>query len=131
MIADAIDKYLALDYTNIKTKKTSPPTNVPAAQLPMMFARSVELNRNGVSLDFSGAYTDMDMELVVLVEPVRQNTQEKNYALVRSIMEDLAIKFEANSRNLLLMNYRIVEGFEQLNADTAHYAVVAQIRCGL
>lgn len=131
MIEQAIEKFLAIDYTNIKTKKSAPPTQVPAAQLPYMFFRSVVIRREGVTLNYTSGFSEASMEMVVLVEPVRQNLQEKNYTIMRSIMEDIATKFEANAKDLLLLDYEIREGFEQINTDTAHYAVIAQIRCGI
>lgn len=131
MINEAIDRFLAINYTGIKTKKDSPPVQVPAAQVPLLFIRSVVIRREGNSLAYTSSFNEAAMEMVVLVEPVRQNLQEKNYVLVRSLMEELATKFESNARDLMIIDYEIREGFEQLNSDTAYFAVIAQIRCGL
>ncbi len=131
MINEAIDRFLAINYAGINTKKSSPPVQVPAAQVPLMFFRSVVIRREGNSLAYSSSFNEAGMELVVLVEPVRQNIQDKNYIVMRTLMEEIATKFEANARDLMLIDYEIREGFEQLNGDTAYFAVIAQIRCGL
>ncbi len=131
MINEAINRFLAINYNGIKTKTSSPPIQVPAAQVPLMFFRSVVIRRDGNSLAYTSSFNEVLMEMVILVEPVRQNVQAQNYLLVRSIMEEIATKIEANSRDLMIIDYEIREGFEQLNSETAYFAVIAQIRCGL
>lgn len=127
----ALAAFTTLSYPSIKTNMTQPPYSLSTAQMPLAFFRNVEVERTAQpSFTYKPGILNCTAEFVVLIDAARQNLQDKNYELVRKIIEEIIDLWEANGDALQLNGFTIKESTENVN-DTSYYSVLAEVEFGL
>lgn len=123
----ALNRFISLSYSGVKTVYAQPPYSLSTAQMPLAFFRSVEIERTAQpSFTYKPGILNCTAEFVVLVDAARQNLQEKNYDLLRQIIESIIDVWEANGASLGIVGFTIRESSENVN-DTSYYSIVAQV----
>ncbi len=127
----ALAAFTNLNYPSIKTTLTQPPYSLSTAQMPLAFFRKAEVERTAQpSFTYKPGILNCTAEFVVLVDAARQNLQDKNYDLVRKIIEEIIDLWEANGEALALIGFTIRESTEDVN-ETSYYSVLAEVQFGL
>lgn len=104
------------------------PSQVSTSHLPLLFPRTFVLENSERTLTFgSSSLNVITFEICVIVEAVRQGTQQDTYDLTRLIMDELQAEIESNAAALHLDFYNIRETFETAG-ETTFFAVVANVR---
>lgn len=104
------------------------PSQVSTSHLPLLFPRTFVLENSERTLTFgSSSLNVITFEICVIVEAVRQGTQQDTYDLTRLIMDELQAELESNAAALHLDFYNIRETFETAG-ETTFFAVIANVR---
>ena len=127
-IQETMAKIVALKIPGLKTSKEFPPSVVSSAQLPLLYLRNLETERNIETLTFGGGLPAISGEIVVLMGISRQNTPEELYRLTRKFMDDLHTVLEENAADLSLYSFNIKEDFEAVDT-TSYFVVLCNFRC--
>ena len=127
-ITKTIENILSITWPGVKSVNSAPPTVLSTGNFPILFVRSCERMKDQRSLSFTGGMDVVKVEVVVLLDAARQNTQEDAYAAMRNMADNVAKTLDENAELLLLDDYSIKEGFEPVQ-DTAYFAVFAEVRC--
>lgn len=129
-LQDGLNKFTSLTYPLIKTTLQQPPYTLSTAQMPLAFFRYASLERSQPSLTFKSGLVNCTAEFVVIIDASRQNLQNKNYEIVREIMEGIVNVWELNSLDLQVIDYTLKESTESVD-NTTYYSVVAEVSFGL
>lgn len=127
-ITKTIDNLMTLNWPDVQVVRKSPPSTLSTGSFPILFVRSCERMKDQRSLSFTGGLDVVKVEIVVLLDAARQNTQEAAYEAMRKMADDVATTLDANAELLFLDDYSVKEGFEPVQ-DTAYFAVYAEVRC--
>jgi len=127
-VVETSAKIAALKIPGVKTSKEFPPSVVSSAQLPYLYLRNMETERDNSSLSFSGGLQAVNGELVILIGVSRQSTPEELYKNTRKMMDDLQSVLEENAADLALENYTIREEFETVDTNS-YFIVLCNFRC--
>lgn len=127
-ITKTIDNIVSIAWPGVQSARKSPPSILSTGSFPILFIRSCERMKDQRSLSFTGGLDVVKVEMVILLDAARQNTQEAAYEAMRKMADDVAKTLDENAELLLLDDYSVKEGFEPVQ-DTAYFAVFAEVRC--
>jgi len=118
-----------LPVAGVKTRQRYIPDQVPSANLPLMFVRLPEGSESGITAEGEGGWPQLSAELVIVVEPVRQNRNEQNQALTVQLIDNLTDALRAVTPGQVCkskLSWRIVARTAPLG-EIEHWAIVARV----
>jgi hypothetical protein len=116
-----------LTITNVKRKYDHTPVSIGHADLPAMFVRLPNGNRNSGSVSTcSGSGKGRTIEMVVCVEAVGLNNAEPNFDSTVAMMDAVEAAIDAMAKPMPIMGYDL-RGSGVVVGDTGYWAVVATI----
>ena len=124
-----IDALEALDITGVVRRYThGPPSGAPGtADTPALYVRYPGSEEIPLVFGEQGGWPTLRTEVVLLVEPVGQSTQARNFDLSVDMMDNLATALRAAAciaKSKLRWSMRMGE---DLVAGTAYWAVIATV----
>jgi len=124
-----IDALEALDVTGVVRCHTSgPPSGAPSAgDTPALYVRYPGSEEIPLVFGGQGGWPTLRAEVVVLVEPVAQSTQARNFDLSVDMMDNLATALRGAAciaKSKLRWSMRMGE---DLVAGTAYWAIMATV----
>lgn len=126
-IAAYVSALSGLTVTGVTRKYTEPPTQVNTADLPCMYPRIPELSDAPITACGQGGWPTHTAELVILVEPIAQNRQNVNFALVLSLIDALQAALQAAKPTTGKRTWQIRQEIVEHRPDTLHWAIIATV----
>ena len=120
-----------LTVSGVTRKYTEPPTSLSTADLPASFPYGFRREQSGLTFRANGGWPTNEADFVIALEPVGQNTQPANYALVQTIANNLDAAIAGAAPNAIgksPVTWVIQGGNQQMTiAGTMYWIVMATI----
>jgi len=117
----------ALTVTGVTRKFTYPPASVETADLPCSYPALPRSIEDGWTFTGGGGWPAMFCDLVILLEPVGQNTQSANYAALIAMVDNLLTALRAASIGRAKINWEITTNVQVQVHDAAYWAIITTI----
>jgi len=117
----------ALSVTGVTRKFTYPPASVGTADLPAMYPALPRGLEGGFTFTGGGGWPQMFCDLIVLLEPVGQNTQSANYAATIAMVDNVSAALRAANIGRAKLNWEITTNVQVAVADSAYWAVITTV----
>ncbi len=118
-----------LSVTGVTTKQRYIPDRAPTANLPLQFVRLPEGAEMGITQEGEGGWPTLIAELVIVVEPLRQNRNAENQALTVTLIDNLTAALRAVTPGQVCkskLRWRI-RGEQRYLGETEYWLLVARI----
>lgn len=114
LVADCDALVLASEKTHFPYR----PTKINSVQLPMRFCRLPNVSRPLSSFTYAQGLKSGTIEIIILVQFVKLDTQEANDALTVTLTDELTVALEAAAQQLGMDAYTIVSGIDTIDNGT-------------
>ena len=117
----------ALSVTGVKRKFTHPPASVGTADLPAMYPGLPGGDSAPVVFSGNDFWPILRCDLIVVVEPVAQNTQSANYDNTITILDGLLTALRNADIGRAKLEWAINANVQIVIADVTYWAVIATV----
>lgn len=106
-----------------------PPPRISAAQMPILYVRTPSAERETSTLGYAQGLKMATVEVVILIGPMKLDTQANNLAATVTLIDALADALEANAAALGMDRYSIAPEADTVGGDeaTPYWAIVATV----
>lgn len=117
----------ALTITGVTRAYLEPPRQLATADLPTSYVRIPSGIETPITGDATGGWPTLRADLVVVLEPYRQNTQSANYTAALTMMDSVSSALRA-STNLGKANARwTIRQDMELYGETTYWVIVCNV----
>lgn len=117
----------ALSVTGVTRKFAYPPASVGTADLPAMYPALPRGIEGGLTFVSNGGWPALFCDLIVLLEPVGQNTQSGNYAATIAMIDNVSAALRSSDIGRAKLNWETITNVQVDVAGTPYWAVITTV----
>jgi len=121
-----VPAFLDMTVTGVVTYADEPPNQITTAELPLMFPRFPGGNNSVQAFNGGVGLTMATVELVIVIEPVRQNMQSVNFAAALALLDNLASALTTNALTIGVDSWEMRIEQDSIG-DTGYWLLIATV----
>ena len=122
-----VNNLSGMTITGVTRQYTAPPATFNTADLPTSYPRVPEGANSMVTLDGGRGLHTATVDLVIVVEMVRQNSNPTNFSAAIALIDAMETAFAANTITYGIDRWAIRQNFEQTGPDTWAWQIIARV----
>lgn len=124
---DFVNNISGMSISGVTRQHTAPPATFNTADLPASYPRIPEGDNQVITLSGGRGLRQAVVELVVVVEMVRQSSNAGNFSAALGLVDAMEAAFAANTITYGIDRWSIRQEYEQTGSDTWAWQLVARV----